>query len=272
MLLIMITITHWFGRNGNNIMQLIHAIYYAKMYHHSMVRFPTHTFLNSTVIQIQINHDYPNIYLADEAKTDVKGSFFFLGTEFKLLREMKDPYERKLIFLEYIKPIFNITSTLKPDDTLYIHVRSGDIFEPNPHRGYVQPPLCYYRNVIGDYDKVVAVCEDDKNPCVKYLRNYPHVMYESNSVAVDLAILSGIRHFQMGSGTFGMLVYWMNADLKTLYIPRYVVEKQMGLDASLPIDWGPNITVHMIDLPNYIQCGDWVNSEEQRKLMIQYNA
>ena len=266
----MITITEWYGRNGNNIMQLINAIYYAKMYRHHTVRFPTHEFLNSTVIQI--NHDLPTLYQVEEAKTDVVGVFFFLGTEFKLLREMKEPYESKLIFLEYIKPIFNITtSTLKPDNTLYIHVRSGDIFEPNPHRGYVQPPLCYYSNVIGDYEKVVAVCEDDKNPCVKYLKNYPHLVYESNSVAVDLAILSGIRHFQMGLGTFGMLIYWMNADLKTLYIPRYVVEKQFGLDASLPIDWGPNITVHMIDLPNYIQCGTWVNSEEQRRLMIQYN-
>lgn len=257
----MITITHWYGRNGNNIMQLIHAIYYAKVYNHNTVRFPAHAFLNSNQIQLQDQQ---------EKKEEVKGVFFYLGNEFNL--HIKEPYEMKRLFLEFIKPIFRIKPSLtySPENTLFIHIRSGDIFGQNPHPGYVQPPLCYYTNVIGDYEKVVAVCEDDKNPCVKYLRNFPHLVYESNSVAEDLAILSGIHHFQMGFGTFGMLIYWMNGDLKTLYIPRYVVEKQMGLDASLPLDWGPNITVHMIDFPNYIECGSWVNSEDQRKLMIQY--
>ena len=261
----MITITHWYGRNGNNIMQLIHAIYYAKLHHHILVCFPAHPFLNSTKFQL-VNKEKD-----EDNKTEVLGSFFFLDTEFKL--QIKNPYEYKLLFLEYIKPIFNIKPSEKytPNDTLFIHVRSGDIFGQNPHPGYVQPPLCYYRNVMGDYDKVVAVCEDDKNPCIKFLKNFPHLHYESNSVAIDLAILSGIHHFQMGLGVFGMLIYWLNADLKTLYIPRYVVEKQMGLDASLPLDWGPDITVHIIDFPNYIQCGSWVNSEEQRNLMITYN-
>jgi hypothetical protein len=263
----MITIAHWYGRNGNNIMQLIHAIYYAKLYHHNLVCFPVHPFLNSTTILLPEEGDQ-----RVSNNSEVKGSFFHIGNEFNL--QIKDPYEKKLIFLQYIKPIFLIKPNQKytPENTLFIHVRSGDIFEPNPHPGYVQPPLCYYSRVIGDFDNVVAVCEDDKNPCVKYLRNFPHLHYESNSVTTDLAILSGIHHFQMGLGVFGMLIYWMNEDLKTLYIPRYVVEKQMGLDASLPLDWGPNITVHIVDFPNYIQCGEWVNSEEQRKLMIQYNV
>ena len=257
----MITITNWYGRNGNNIMQLIHAIYYAKMYNHGLVCFPSHPFLSAKQIQLGPEHDRANV--------DIRGSFFHIGNEFNL--HVKEPYEKKRLFLEYIKPIFLIQPTRKlADDTLFIHVRSGDIFESNPHPGYVQPPLCYYTDVIGNFDKVVAVCEDDKNPCVKYLKNFPHLQYESNSVAVDLAILSGIHHFQMGSGTFGMLIYWMNEDLKTLYIPKYVVEKQMGLDASLPLDWGPNIIVHIVDFPGYIPCGAWTNSEEQRRIMIHY--
>ena len=257
----MIIITHWYGRNGNNILQLIHAIYYAKLYEHNFVQFPTHSFLNTTQIRI-------NQHLSD--KVEVKGAFFYLEKEFNL--KMKDPYEPKRLFLKFIKPIFLIHPSQKypPENTLFIHVRSGDIFGPNPHPGYVQPPLCYYSRVLGDFDKVVAVCEDDLNPCVKYLKSFPHVQYESNSVTKDLAILSGIHHFQMGLGTFGMLVYWMNEDLQTLYIPKYVVEKQMGLDASLSLNWGPGITVHIVDFPNYIQCGSWVNSEEQRNLMIQY--
>ena len=90
------------------------------------------------------------------------------------------------------------------------------------------------------------------NPCASYLKHYPHIQYESNDVRTDLSLLYDIKHFMMGLVIFGMLVYWMNEHLETLYIPRYVVEKQMGLNPELPIHWGPNIQVHVIDLPDYI--------------------
>ena len=74
----------------------------------------------------------------------------------------------------------------------------------------------------------------------------------------------------MGLGIFGFLIYFMNDNLKTLYIPRYTVEKQLGLDPDSDINWGPDITVHIIDLPNYIPCGQWYNTPEQRRFMITY--
>lgn len=261
----MIIIKKWYGRNGNNIMQIINAIFYAQIYRHTALEFPSHELLENTKITID-----PPTFLPCQEKI-VEGIFFHLEHEHKL--SLRDPFIRKNIFLKYIKPIFKIKPIYRRGsiyNTLFIHVRSGDLFEPNPHSGYVQPPLSYYTKVIGEYENVVAVCEDDRNPCVSHLKNYPHVTYESNDLQTDLSIMCGIQHFMMGLGIFGMLVYWMNEHLETLYIPRFMVEKQLGLNPDLPINWGPNINVHIIDLPNYIPCGSWINSPEQRKFMIDY--
>ena len=262
----MIIIQEWYGRNGNNIMQLIHAIFYAQIYRHKQIQFPVHDLLTATTIQ----NDWED--LVPENETVIKGQFFHIEKEFNLC--LREPYIKKKIFLQYIKPIFTLLPSNRypaTTNTLFIHIRSGDLFEPNPHSGYVQPPLCYYTNAIGKYESIVAVCEDDRNPCASYLKHYPHVQYESNDVRTDLSLLYGIKHFMMGLGIFSMLVYWMNEHLETLYIPRYVVEKQMGLNPDLPLNWGPNIQVHIIDLPGYIPCGSWVNSLEQRLFMIDYS-
>lgn len=34
-------------------------------------------------------------------------------------------------------------------DSLVVQIRSGDIFRPNPHPGYWQPPLVYYEYILG---------------------------------------------------------------------------------------------------------------------------
>ncbi len=36
--------------------------------------------------------------------------------------------------------------------------------------------------------------------------------------------------------------------------------------------WGKDINVHIIDLPNYIKVGDWENTLEQRKTMLEYSC
>lgn len=267
----MITITDWFARNGNNILQVIHAIYYAKMKHQNLVQFPKHHLLKTTEIKIPKEEFFSEMETLGKIE-NVKGIFFY-PKEFGF--DIQHPFERKQIFQKYIKPIFKIPlnnrCTVEEVSTLFIHIRSGDLFSSTqPHSGYVQPPLKYYTDVIYQYGRVVAVCEDDANPCVKKIREFSHVHYECNDLIRDLEIFSTAKHFMMGLGIFGFLIYFMNDNLKTLYIPRYTVEKQLGLDPDSDINWGPDITVHIIDLPNYIQCGQWYNTAEQRRFMITY--
>jgi len=56
----------------------------------------------------------------------------------------------------------------------------------------------------------------------------------------------------------------MNPYLKNLYIPDFFINK-------LPKgEWGDDIEVHIIELPNYIKLGEWKFNEEQREIMLKY--
>ena len=80
----------------------------------------------------------------------------------------------------------------------------------------------------------------------------------------DLKILGSAQNIVIGFGTFGFLLYLMNTNLTNLYLPKYFVDE-------LPKgEWGSDIKVTIVELPGYIKVGDWINSAEQRKLMLEY--
>lgn len=133
-----------------------------------------------------------------------------------------------------------------------------------PHSSYVQPPYSYYKDIMINYDSTKLVCEDKTNPCIHELLKQNNVEYISNTLEKDLQILSNISNLVIGFGTFGFLLYLMNPYLKNLYIPDFFVHE-------LPRgNWGNDIIVHVIHLPNYIKVGDWKNSVEQREFMLKY--
>jgi hypothetical protein len=197
-------------------------------------------------------------------KSQSKDTFFSLK-KYNIIDP--EPYIMKEYFQKYIKPIFKIqieTNNDVNDKKIYIHFRGGDIFSSNPHKAYVQPPLSYYKNIIKKYDSIKLVCEDKKNPCVNELLKQENVEYISNTLEKDLSILSNVCNLVIGLGTFGFLLYLMNPHLKNLYIPDFFVNK-------LPKgSWGNDINVHIINLPNYIKVGEWKNSDEQQKIMLDY--
>jgi len=246
----MLIINQWYGQNGNNILQIIRCIHYAKLNNHNKIIFPYHFLLKSQEIIIN----------------DLENNNIIQDTFFSLKKyNIKDPSpkEMKDIFQMYIKNIFNINFGNIQDDKLYIHFRGGDIFGQNPHKAYVQPPLKYYKDIIKNYDDIILVCQDKKNPCINELLKESNIKYESNELIKDLEILSNIKNLIIGFGTFGFLLYLMNINLKNLYIPKYFVDE-------LPEgEWG-DINIHIIDIPNYIKVGEWNNTIEQREIMLKY--
>ena len=251
----MLNIKSWTGRVGNNILQLLRSIHYAILNDHRLITFNEHFLLTGRVIEIE------NIKTSN--KLSISDTFFSLN-KYKIIDP--EPWVMKEYFKTYINPIFKIKiQSKKIDDTsIYIHFRGGDIFSRVPHSAYVQPPLSYYKNIIKTYDMVQLVCEDKKNPCIPELLKQENVKYTSNAVEKDLSILSNVSNLIIGFGTFGFLLYLMNSNLKNLYIPEYFINE-------LPTgEWGNDINIHIIKLPNYIKVGDWKNTIEQRKLMLTY--
>jgi len=258
----MLNIQSWTGRTGNNILQIIRAIHYAIINSHNSIQFQQHSLLTSNIITLE---NIENIN-----KSQISDTFFSLKN-YNIIDP--EPYIMKEYFQKYVKPIFKIQIETNNDvnendlheNNIYVHFRGGDIFSSIPHKAYVQPPLSYYKNIINDYDNTILVCEDKKNPCINELLKQKNVEYISNTLENDLSILSNVSNLIIGFGTFGFLLYLMNPYLKNLYIPDFFVNE-------LPRgNWGNDINVNIIELPNYIKVGEWKNSEEQRKMMLDYH-
>lgn len=256
----MLTISSWNGRLGNNILQMIRAIYFAEINGHTLLRFPKHSYLTKSTIQLSSVND---------SLSNVNNTFFYLkdfGLSDPSIKHMKD------IFQKYIADIFIITkndSIKEHDDinTLYIHFRGGDIFSNNVHPQYVQPPLCYYTNIVGKYSKVKLICEDSSNPCIQELLKLKHVEYISNSLYEDLLLFMKAKHLCIGNSTFGLLLFIMNDTVEKLYIPDYYFQSLGHINS----DWGDTEVIRTT-LPNYINMGEWKNSESQRQIMLQYRV
>jgi hypothetical protein len=253
-------INNWVGRFGNNILQIVRCIYYAQLNNYELISFQNHDLLIKNEIKVQIKSEN-NI----ENQNIIENDFFNLS-----IFNVKDPepYIMKNIALKYIKPLLKINFKEHiEENNLYIHIRGGDIFLENPHPAYIQPPLNYYLKIINNnnYNKINIVHEDDLNPCINYLKKNNEYNFYSQTLEKDLELLLNAKNLIFGFGTFGFVVYLLNSNIKKIFFPKYVIDE-------LPIgNWGNDIDLIIINIPNYIRVGEWKNTEEQIKLMIDYN-
>ena len=65
-------------------------------------------------------------------------------------------------------------------------------------------------------------------------------------------------------GTFSFLLYLMNTNLKNLYAPYHFID-------NIPLgSFGEEINLFVIQLPNYIKCGEWKYNDETKRKMLEY--
>ena len=251
-------ISNWLGRTSNNILQIIRAINYAYINKYNHIVLPNHRLLNNNEINIDIDCLNNNI--------NFKNTFFYskeLNLDDPCPKLMKD------YFNKYIKPILKLKFSniidKNNDNDLYIHIRSGDCFTMNAHKMYVPPPFSYYTKIIDNksWNKIIVVYEDDRNPCVNLLKKkYSNIFFISSSLENDLNMLSNCKNLVIGFGTFGLLIYFISNNIKNLYIPDYAYnEMPQG-------DW--DINLNIVNLPNYIKCGEWEISNENLDKLINY--
>ena len=251
----------WFGRFGNNIIQIINCLYFSTINNISNIKFPKHDFLTNTEIIINENINNDNLN-----NKNVYDTFYYLD---KLNLDSPSPVNMKKLAIKYILPILNkgiyIDGEQNTKNDLYIHIRGGDIFTSNPHPKYVQPPLYYYYKIINDidYNNINIIYEDNRNPCVNYLMNNKEYNFYSGKLSEDIKLLLSASSLVIGCGTFGFAMYLLNPSLKKLFIPDY------ALDFLPKGDWG-DIELIKFNLPNYIKLGEWVNTKSQQDIMINY--
>jgi len=257
-----INIIKWNGRLGNNISQIINAIYVARHYNINKVIFPKHNVFKNNFINLNINNKTPI------NKKNYNDKFFSR-------KKICDKYDIDLSIFE--KKIDNITQILKniividsskinlTNNDLVIHIRSGDVYNSNPHHGWVQPPLIFYEKIINKkkWDKIIIICEDKKSPVIKpLLCKYNNIIFKVQLLEEDIKYIISCKNICFGMGSFIPSLLLLNENLINIYYPEYCYRYLLDLVSCN--------TKHVYKLENYIKCSEWKNTKEQIKIMLTY--
>lgn len=246
----MIIMKGWYGRLGNNIIQLSNIIDIAIIYKHNL----SLTKHNSPFFDLDIITNYFNKYNNDKIITH---HLCFFGNPYsEPLSQLSDDEKYKLLEekCKILKDAFKIKDIEKLNENyLVIHVRSGDIFlTAKPAETYVPPPLSYYINHIDkhNYEKIIIIAEDKYNPVVnKLLEIYEHSTWSKNSLETDIRILLGATNVLYSIGTFVPSLMMVSNNIKNIYQPNCE------------------------ELEDYYKfMKPWKNTDEQREYIITYNC
>jgi hypothetical protein len=265
-----IYIQKWYGRLGNNIIQVLNAILIALYYNYNII-LPQHNYFNTTYIIINDKITTEN----EKINSSENGNFFFWD-EIKNIDKQLYKLNNEKAF-EILKSSFNFTNfkshNLKNNDIL-IHMRGGDIFiHPHGAGAYIMPPLSYYINIIKsikfdnimDKSVIYLISEDTLNPCVnELLKLYPQIIYKTQSLDDDISLILSAHNIISSFGTFISSLINLSSNIKNLYDVSYDTYYYKVFK---------NINVYTTDLTVYHNLMmPWRNTEEQQKLMLDYKC
>jgi hypothetical protein len=266
-----------FGRFGNNVIQLLQAIHIARKIKTERIYIGEVNIGNLTVPFRHAGLELIPSVTPEAQELVLTGHFYHRFCFGHLFSDFDDKL-RLAIMADYIRPMMAgvCVDAAGSSDVLHIHIRSGDIFENSGnHTGYVQPPLAYYAQVIRHaalnfcISKVVLVFEDKKNPCVDALVNYlslSPLRFETHSGCMhdDLRVLASARHMAVGITSFAPLIGLIFNNLLTIYGFRILPFRSLFNAQCVRSFVVKDVA------GQYIHSGEWHNTKEQRRRMLQY--
>jgi hypothetical protein len=255
-----VKISHWYGRLGNNIQQCAVGCMVAELL---MTQFESidHEIISKMHRAFGYNSD------------EIVSKFFYWEGPYKEVNIPVDYIYRNMrrICKEHIATHLKIPPRqIIPDDTVVIHIRSGDIFDqvhPNGHQ-YTPNPLDFYIKLLANFERAIIVTEPDtNNPIVEILRQNPKVTVQSSSVAEDFATLMSAKNLaNSGVGTFCVAAALCSSNIQNFYCTDLMLTEHLNYSMLINTD----VNVHQLKLNNYLQVGEWTNTEEQRNFILEY--
>lgn len=267
-------INKWFGRLGNNIIQIKNAIQIGLYYNYKTITIPYSVFFNTTIINISDENNKSNINNNDETIITDENNFFY-ETKIKNINIelFKLNIDKTIIIL---KKIFKISGKLKLNDNdIVIHIRGGDIFTNNPHPLYIMPPLSYYTTILNNnnFNKIYLIAEDTFNPVIhKLIQLYPNIVFKliniQNDIENDIELLLSCNNVIESFGSFTKCLLLLSENIENVYKPSY---QSTFLIESKKYN-NKIIKINDIDLDDYRKkMFPWKHTKEQLNLMINYN-
>jgi len=183
--------------------------------------------------------------------------------------EMRDSVKR---VVRRLFPGLEMREDITAND-LVVHVRSGDIYFRERVGNWGQPPVAYYEKIIreGQWSRVFVVCEDNESPVLRPIAALCQTLgiehfFQSGTLAEDLALLASAPNLVVGRGTFAPAVVLLSMALEQVFFFEDRFDSKF-LNPSTEL-------VRVVDergsYRESVLQGRWVNSEEQRELMVSY--
>lgn len=196
----MIQISNWYGRLGNNIIQLANAIDIGVSHNKSEVVVPEHRFLIGT-----------KLYGDDD--TIMSGEFYYEKVH---NRNTTLPILKKCFNGEMLPPI-----VFPKKNEIICYIRSGD---KDSHSDYIdQPTFNFYSEIIdyGKYDSVRIISEDYKSPVINQLVDKYNAIYQKQTLEKDIAYIMNCEAITFGYSTFAPSLLLFNEKIKPNHIYPY---------------------------------------------------
>ena len=103
---------------------------------------------------------------------------------------------------------------------LYIHIRSDDIFKYKKKYEHIQPPLCFYINVLNYFyfEKIYIISSDIGNPVISKLIKYsPNIIFKLNNLKKDISILINAYNLVSSTSSFFIGALQLNYNIRFLW-------------------------------------------------------
>jgi hypothetical protein len=265
------SISQWCGRFGNNIQQISNAIYYCK-----------EKGLNFNSPDNELVNSFGQIF----GDNNCHSALYFFHIPSKLghgrpdfeINNLESLFsERREICQKYIYPNLkiNFENIIElPEDTVVMHIRSGDIFSRRNYycpvvSNYLQNPLSYYTKIAEKYNRIIVLTEDYNNPVISELEKNEKIEIKILDITQTIEIMLSAKNIvTSGVSSFAIACVLLSKNIKKMYCSNLVVEEILN-QRDLQ-DTKVEIEVIGIDTERYIRWNEWLNTDEQRKLMLEY--
>eukprot|EP00746_Dinoflagellata_sp_MGD_P107043 gnl/MRDRNA2_/MRDRNA2_44977_c0_seq1.p1 gnl/MRDRNA2_/MRDRNA2_44977_c0~~gnl/MRDRNA2_/MRDRNA2_44977_c0_seq1.p1 ORF type:complete len:327 (+),score=87.67 gnl/MRDRNA2_/MRDRNA2_44977_c0_seq1:87-1067(+) len=238
-------IAEWWGRLGNNLLQLQNALIYAEAKGKTKVTFPTAhgTELKQliTLPETGIKVDPKNM---EKKETCLRKPPFFYDDFFHNSGRagcFSDIAVRRRVMVQYVKPLLQHPNddNKVSEDELLIHLRSGDMMRPGgiSHPQTRQPPCAAYDKIIEEgndgaaFQNVRIIGEHDhRNPCFDELvKRHPdkNVTVQEKSFIDDAAALINARNLALGTSSFSLMLGLFNEHLERAWAAQQTITKEI---------------------------------------------
>ena len=262
---------HW--KFGNSMIMLNNMLYYFEM-----LRQKKNIYLNSAhhwFIKDKIVTEFVNISVVDNSTIDCNdnSTVCILRAPWILTPIVIMPEIRiKLLKPEIMK---NLPKVSVNEKDLYIHIRSGDIFNKYyPHCSYPQPPLCFYKSIIDNkkFKKIYICSENKKNPVIgKLMEEYPKIIFHNGTLSDDIAVLINAYNLVGSVSSFIQICLILNDNIVNYY--EYDIYRKIEKFRHLHHDvykYPRSFNIYQMKPSEFYQ-GEmyfWANTKSQVKIMM----